>query len=115
MKSDQGFFEYIVSDVFSGIPGIKSRSMFGGWGFYKDGVFFALISEGKLYFKVGEGNIKDYQDAGSKPFVYEMKNGKHTTMSYWEVPEGILENKLKLNIWIEKAVQEKIKSKRKNS
>lgn len=104
MKNDKGFHDYLLNDVFSDIDGIKSRSMFGGYGFYKDGKIFGMIADGKLYFKVGEGNRKEYEKAGSKPFVYHGYKDKSVTMSYWEVPGDILENKEELAVWIEKAV-----------
>lgn len=111
MKKDRGFYEYVVNDVFDGIDGISSRAMFGGWGIYRDGIFFALIDDGKLYFKAGESNLPDFEAAGCKPFVYFAKE-KKMTMSYWNVPEDILESKTELKIWIEKAVEESIKSKK---
>lgn len=111
MASDNDFFEYILHDVFAGIDGITSRPMFGGYGFYKDGIFFALIAYGKLYFKVGKSNQKDYQEYGSKPFVYTgHKNKKPVTMSYWEVPADILEEKQEIEAWIQKAVKAKQES-----
>lgn len=113
MARDKGFYTYIATEVFSDIEGITSRQMFGGYGFYKDGIFFALIAEGKLYFKVGKSNKDDYEQYNSKPFNFEMKNGKVTTMSYWEVPETILEEREALSIWIEKAVLAAKESKKK--
>jgi DNA transformation protein and related proteins len=104
MKKDQGFFEYIRDDVMSGIDGITSRAMFGGWGFYKYGKIFGLIADGKLYFKVDDSNKAEYMSYGSKPFEYYGKKGKAITMSYWEVPSDILEDREELEEWIEKSV-----------
>lgn len=67
LKKDTSFHDFVRNEVFREIEGITSRHMFGGFGFYKDGYFFALIANGELYFKVDESNKKDYQDAGSKP------------------------------------------------
>lgn len=112
MARDQDFNDYIVNDVMRDIPGITSRAMFGGWGIYQNGVFFALISDGELYFKVDESNIGDYKKRGSRPFVYESK-GKKMEMSYWLIPEEILEDRAELPFWIEKSV--KANSKKKNN
>lgn len=92
MAKDSSFHDYILNDVFKDILGITSRSMFGGFGFYKNSVFFGLIADGALYFKVNEDNKKDYERRGSHPFVYDHK-GKPMTMAYWSVPEDILEER----------------------
>lgn len=112
MASDKGFHDYLLHDVFADIDGITSRAMFGGYGIYKNSVIFAIIAEGKLYFKVGEGNKADYEAHGSKPFVYVGHNGKPYEMSYWELPTDILENKDKLLLWVEKSFAVKSKSKK---
>ena len=108
MKKDNDFYEYVKDDLFADIDGITSRHMFGGYGFYKDGTFFALIAYGKLYFKVGPNNQKDYEKHKSKPFIYSgHKSRKPTKMSYWEVPADVLEDKDELVKWIDKAVEAK--------
>lgn len=104
MAKDKNFHDYLISDVFVQLPGITSRPMFGGYGFYRYGIIFAIIAEGKLYFKVGNSNRKDYEEYGSQPFQYPMKNGKLSTMSYYELPADILENSEVLEKWIDKSV-----------
>lgn len=79
--------------------------MFGGYGFYKDGIFFAIIIDNILYFKVDGQNQSAYETHDSKPFSYEGKNKKMVTMSYWEVPVDILENHEQLPLWVNAAVQ----------
>lgn len=111
--ADKGFHEYILHEVLYDIEGISSRAMFGGYGIYKDGLIFALIADGKLYFKVGQSNIEDYKRYESKPFVYEMGDHKSTTMSYWELPESVMEDRVELREWIEKAVHVSREAKRK--
>ena len=112
MGKSSGYNQYLMSDVFGDIPGIIFKRMFGGFGYYLDGVIFAILADEQLYFKVGEGNVRDYEKLGSKPFIYPMKNGKSTTLSYWELPAEILEDPEKLPVWIEKSVEENLKSKK---
>lgn len=111
MKKDQSFNDYVVNDLLKEVPGIASRAMFGGWGIYKDGLMFALIADGELYFKVGDSNRADYENAGSHPFVYSGGNHKPTTMSYWLLPEEVMEDEEKLHEWVLESVQVSIKSK----
>lgn len=113
MSRNEGFVQYIVEEVMGDIHGVSSRGMFGGYGLYKDGVIFALIADDVLYFKVDESNRPDYEELDSKPFTYEAKGHKPMVMSYWEVPERVMENSEELALWIEKAVSVSRNSKKK--
>jgi DNA transformation protein and related proteins len=108
---DTSFHDYVIHDVLGSIDGINSRMMFGGWGIYKHETIFAIIAESTLYFKVNEYNKDEYKKYGSKPFVYEGA-GKPISMSYWEVPAQILENKELLEEWVDKSVEASSMSKR---
>lgn len=112
MKKDNSFHEFVVNDLFAEISGITSRSMFGGWGIYKEGTFFAIISDGELYFKVDDVNRADYENADSPPFVYNGKN-KPITLSYWLLPEEIMEDEEKLREWVDASVEASKRSKEK--
>lgn len=113
MSKQNDFHEYLMSDVFNRIPRITAKRMFGGFGYYLDGVIFAILAKEQLYFKVGKSNQKEFEKLGSQPFTYPMKNGKKTTLSYWELPADILEDPDRLPQWIEKSVEESKKSKKK--
>jgi DNA transformation protein len=113
MKGDKGLFEYVKNEILSEIPDITSKSMFGGYGFYKNGIIFGMIAAGKFYLKTGNGNLDEFKKQGSQPFTYTGKNGKPYVMSYWELPEGILENKTELVKWINRSVIESLNSKKK--
>ena len=113
MASNKNFHDYVTRDVLAGIRGITTRAMFGGWGIYKDGLFFALIAEDRLFFKVDESNLADYQRQNSKPFVYHAPGGKAMKMSYWELPESVAENKQAVREWVDRAVAVAKKAKKK--
>ncbi len=105
------YIDYVL-DLLSPLGNIKARKMFGGYGIYKDNIFFALIIDNILYFKVGADNQYRYESYGSKPFSYEGKNKKMVTMSYWELPMDILEDNTKLAQWVQQAVEDAIKAKK---
>ena len=75
----------------------------GGVGLYLDGVFCGIIGpdSGQLYLRVDETNRPDYEAVGSLPFR-PYKN-KATVMSYYEVPEEVVEDPDELRIWARKA------------
>lgn len=75
--------------------------MFGGIGIYLDRVFFALIADDVLYFKVDDSNRGDYEAAGMGAF--RPYPDKKTTMSYYAVPVEILEDDEQLSAWGRKA------------
>lgn len=89
---------------------VSIRKMFGGLGVYRSGQIFAIVVDGVLYFKVADSNRADYQAYGSEPFVYEGKH-KPVTMSYWQVPESVLEDAELLAQWAQKAYQAAIAAK----
>jgi DNA transformation protein len=97
----RGYCDYVV-DLLSPWARVTAKAMFGGFGLYRQGQIFAIIVDDTLYFKVGDSNRSDYEAAGSSPFTYEAK-GKKTVMSYWRVPEEILEDPESLGFWAEKA------------
>ena len=99
------FVDYVTSDLLGGISGVRSRAMFGGYGVYKNDTIFAIIVEDELYFKVGDLNRKDYERAGSEPFVYTAKGNKKVAMSYWKVPAEAMEDLQVLEEWAEKSLR----------
>ena len=50
------------------ITSVTGKSMFGGVGIYAQGLFFALIADGRLYFKVNDATRPDFERQGMKPF-----------------------------------------------
>jgi DNA transformation protein and related proteins len=70
---------------------VEAKSMFGGWGLYHEGLFFALIAAESLYLKTDDDNRGEFEALGLKPFVYEMKDGDRIEMHYLQAPEEALE------------------------
>jgi DNA transformation protein len=101
MSSNSGFLQYILEEIIPPSPEITARGMFGGFGLYKKGVIFGLISNDQLYFKTNDTTRKFYEEKGSKPFSYQGKNKKIVSLNYYEVPVEIMEDKEKILQWIE--------------
>ncbi len=77
---------------------VTTRRMFGGWGIYRDGVFFALIAEDTLYFKSDDENRAEFERASPGPFVFE-KKGERIVTHYYAVPEDALEDSEVMARW----------------
>ena len=81
---------------------VRARSMFGGGGLYADELFFALIPEDAVYFKVDDGNRPDFEARGLGPFRPYGEHGE--IMSYFRVAEDLLEDPEELRAWADKAI-----------
>ena len=101
MAVSEEFREYVIERLQAVIP-VYWRSMFGGLGIYSNQVHFALASKNGLYFKVDDENREDYEQAGMNPF--RPFGNDSFVMSYYEVPEDILENPEILAVWVEKSL-----------
>lgn len=88
---------------------VRSRKMFGGVGIYLDEVFCAILTASDRFFmRAGPGNQADFEAEGMGPFT--MRDGK--SMSYYEVPERVLEDPEALTLWILKARDEALRAKK---
>jgi DNA transformation protein len=93
-----------IEDMLMPFGDIRIRKMFGGYGIYKGSLFFALIIDDALYFKVSNQDCAIYEKLGSKPFSYIKKNGKQVAMSYWEFSNDIIENNSKFAKLVNRAL-----------
>lgn len=84
--------------------------MFGGQGIYRDGIMFALVADGELYFKADDQSADRFQSVGSEPFTYKGK-GKPITMSYWRLPDTALDDPEELRDWADLAYQAAMRAK----
>jgi DNA transformation protein and related proteins len=101
--ADESFMEFVL-DQLSALPDVRARAMFGARGLYCGGKFFAIMDEGRLFFKTNAQSEKDYTARGMGPFTYE-KDGRVITFQYHEVPPKILEQPQELVVWARKAIQ----------
>lgn len=102
MPVSKQFREFALEQLGRVAP-ITSRGMFGGVGIYSEGLFFALIDDDRLYFKVDQTNRGDFEELGMGPFRPFGDDSK--PMQYYEVPGDLLEDHHRLRQWVEKAVQ----------
>lgn len=77
--------------------------MFSGYGIYFHGKIFAFYTEESIFFKTHSHNKKEFIDAGGIPFSYQ-KQGKNQEISYYKLPEEILEEREELGSWIQKSL-----------
>ena len=110
------YLVYFLQDCLQNDPFITYKSMFWWYGIYKHGKIFALyVWPGEIYFKVDENNKQDYIDAWSEAFQYAKKWWVIWVMSYYLIPEEILENREELEQRLEKSLSVESKTKKKST
>ena len=101
MAVSESYREYVL-DQLGRIEPITARSMFGGVGLYARGLFFALIDDDRLYFKVDDMNRPDFEERGMGPFT--PFDDKSQVMQYYEVPGEVLDDVEQLAEWMDGSV-----------
>lgn len=101
MPVSDDYLDYVLEQR-KPVGPVTARRMFGGVGLYAEGLFFALIADNVLYFKVDDANRPDYEAAGMGPF--RPFGGKSYAMSYYEVPVDVLQDEEKIRRWARKAL-----------
>lgn len=79
--------------------------MFGGRGFYVDGLFMALIADGQFYLKADDTTRERFVAAGCQPFAFQTKDGERVVMSYFQPPEEALESPPLMLPWARLALE----------
>ena len=95
------YLDYL-HDLFSAFSPVTTRAMFGGHGVYRDGTIIAIVIDEILYLKVDAETRAAFEAEGCAPFVYEAK-GKSVPMSYWSVPEDVLDSPQEFRPWAQRA------------
>lgn len=91
MPKRSEFVEHVV-ETMKRFGVVEAKPMFGGWGFYREGVFFALVADDTLYLKTDAENRADFDALGLEPFVFHQKDGDTIETSYCRAPEDALES-----------------------
>ena len=98
-------------ELFSPLGSVRAKAMFGGWGFYLDELFFALIADETLYLKADGETEAAFRDAGAWPFTYSNKDGREVTMAYWSAPEEAMESPGTMRDWARLALGAALRAK----
>lgn len=101
--ADHTFKEFVL-DQLRAVPELRAKAMFGGHGLYSGAHFFAILAEGRLFFKVDAAGRAAYAERGMKPFTYGRAK-KVMTLSYYEVPPHVLEDSELAVAWAHRAIR----------
>lgn len=99
-----GYKEF-VKDLLANFGPVTIRSMFGGAGICADGVMFAILVDDTLYLKADDASARAFAAEDKKPFTYRASGRAPIAMSYWEVPERLLDDREELATWAREALK----------
>jgi DNA transformation protein and related proteins len=92
------FVEHVV-ETMRDFGAVTAKAMFGGFGLYHEGLFFALIADDTLYLKVDDENRAEFEAAALPAFVYVTKDGDRMAMGYRQAPPEALESPAAMTAW----------------
>lgn len=90
---------------------VTGRAMFGGWGVYCDGLIFAIVVDEVLYLKADAETIPAFAAAACGPFGYVNTQGKLLSLSYYRIPDEVLEERHELLVWSRAALGAALRAK----
>ena len=103
MSVSDGFRTLVLEQLARTTIGLRARNMFGGVGLYAGDLFFALVDDDVLYFKVDDHTRPRFEALGMGPFRPSGDGGE--VMQYYEVPADVLEDAEALAPWAADAVE----------
>jgi DNA transformation protein len=113
MSVSPTFRSFVVEQLQRVRPEVRARSMFGGVGIYAADLFFALVDDDTVYFKVDETTRGEFEARGMGPFRPTGEDGE--VMQYYQVPADLLEDAEALRPWVEAAIEVARRAKRRRS
>jgi len=99
---DNDYVAWILEQL-SAARGISLRRMFGAVGLYRGDIFFAIISDGTLYFKVDDTNRGEYVSR-HMPQFRPYRDRPEISMAYYEVPADVIEDPEECVVWALRSV-----------
>ena len=108
MRVTDGFRAFVLEQL-AGVKSVQARAMFGGVGLYADEVFFGILAADTVYLKVDDSNRGQYEAAGMTAF--RPYADKPMTMSYYQVPAGVIEDGDELAAWARASIRAALRAK----
>lgn len=108
MDYDDDFVNYIT-DMLQDFGEIEARKMFGDYGIYNNGYFFAILAGDRLFLKADDESRHLFEKQNLEKFSY-MKQGKECFLSYYAVPPEAIDDIDMLFEWAEIGYQAAIRA-----
>ncbi len=109
MPQKSEFVEYLI-EMLQPLGIIREKSMFGGWGFYADERFFAIVADDAFYVKVDDVSRAEFEARGLNPFRYEVRDQTRASMDYYELPPEAMDDREILCEWARKGIEAAVRA-----
>jgi len=103
MVASAGFAEFLREQL-SPLGRVTMRRMFGKTGVFCDGLMFGMIADDTLYVRVDDHNKSVFKEAEAAPPLNYEKKGRTIDLSFWRVPERLLDEPDELVVWARAAL-----------
>jgi DNA transformation protein len=103
MVASDGFAEFLREQL-APLGRLAMRRMFGKTGVFCNGLMFGMVTNDTLYFRVDDHNRVVFKEAESVPPLNYEKKGRTIDLSFWRVPERLLDEPEELVTWARAAL-----------
>ena len=103
MVASAGFAAFLQEQL-TPLGRVTVRRMFGKSGVFCGGVMLGMVADDTLYFRVDDLNRAAFQEAASSPPLNYQKGGRTIDLSFWRVPDRLLDDPDDLLNWARAAL-----------
>ncbi len=103
MPKNSTFVDNLMS-LYRPMFDVTAKPMFGGTGFFKDGLMFAMVANDELYLKADDKLREAFEKRGLGKFTYE-KKGEEVALSYYQAPVECVDDSAALVDWSKQAFE----------
>jgi DNA transformation protein and related proteins len=103
MVASDSFAEFLREQLAS-LGHVTMRRMFGKTGVFCNGLMFAMVTHDTVYVRVDDHNSAVFKEAESDPPLNYRKQGRTIDLSFWRVPERLLDEPDELVAWARAAL-----------
>src|SRR5262252_6280108 len=98
MVASDSFAEFL-SEQLAPLGRITMRRMFGKTGVFCNGVMLGMVTDNTLYLRVDDQNRATFKEAEDSPPLNYRKKGELIDLSFWRVPERLMDEPDELVQW----------------
>jgi DNA transformation protein len=98
MSFDEGLYAW-VEEALQPLGAVTMRKMMGGATLYLDGVVFAILDEGEIWFKSDAEADAVWDAEGRERFSITFKDGRVDTMNYRRGPTDVYDEAEAMQRW----------------
>ena len=103
MVATDSFAEFLREQL-APLGRVTMRRMFGKTGVFCDGLMLGMVDDNMLYFRIDDGSRSTLKDTESMPPLNYEKQGRTIDLSFWLVPERVLDDTDEILIWARAAL-----------